>query len=79
MKIIEGQQWFKPMEIAELGLIQSSKGKRGTVAGNYNYVLKLIKSGRLGAKNYSAVEGKPYWLVPEDEIKRYHATPTRVK
>lgn len=79
MKAIDGKNWYKPMEIAQLGLIQNSKGMRGSVAGNYNFVLELIKSGRLRAKNYSIGAAKPYWLVPESEIQRYHDTVTRTK
>lgn len=78
MKTIYNKRWFTPMEIAKQGLIQSSKGANGTVAGNYNFVLELIKSGRIRAKNYAKGK-KPYWLVPEDEIVRYHDTVTRVE
>lgn len=74
-----GKTWYKPMEIAKLGLIKNSKGDRSTVAGNYNFVLELIRTGHLRAKNYSQSGGKPYWLVPEDEITRYHDTVTKVR
>lgn len=78
MRRIDNKIWYKPMEIAQLGLIRNSLGKRGTVAGNYNFVLELIKSGRLRAKNYSTGDKRAYWLVPEDEIARYHDTVTKV-
>lgn len=78
MKTLYNKKWYKPMEIAKLGLIQSSKGDNGTVLGHYNYVLELIKSGRLRAKNYSNGKVRQNWLVPEDEIARYHETVTRV-
>lgn len=78
MREIYGQRWFRPMEIAEQGLIKNSMGDRGTVAGHYDYVLELIKAGKLKAKNRGKGK-KPYWLVPESEIERYHQTVTKVK
>lgn len=77
MKTLYGQKWYKPMEIAQRGLIQSSKGDRGSVAGHYNFVIELIKSGRLRAKNYSKGD-KPYYLVPDSEIARYHDTVSKI-
>lgn len=73
MKKFYGKTWYRPMEIAKQGLIVNSKGDRSTVSGNYNFVLELIKTGRLRAKNYAKGD-KPYWLVPESEIERYHKT-----
>lgn len=75
MKVIQGQKWYRPMEIAEQGLIQNSKGAEGTVAGHYHFVLELIKSDQLKAAKYSKRTrgSKPYWLVCETEIDRYHA------
>lgn len=78
MKTIYDKKWYTPMEIAKLGLIKNSRGDRSTVSGNYDFVLTLIKSGRLRAKNYANGK-KPYWLVPEDEIARYHDTVTKVE
>lgn len=66
------------MDIAKLGLIQNSKGDQATVSGNYNFVMELIKSGRLRAKNYSTGKIRKNWLIPHDEITRYHDTVTRV-
>lgn len=77
MKTLYGQHWYKPMEIAKLGLIQNSKGGAGTTAGHYNFICELIKSGQLKAKNYSRAT-KPYYLVPESEIDRYHATLNKI-
>jgi general stress protein YciG len=74
MRKLYGQTWYKPMEIAKQGLIQSSKGESGSIAGHYNFVLELIKSDRLKAKNYTKGNGNPYYLVPESEIMRYHKT-----
>lgn len=76
MRIINQQKWLKPMEIAKQGLIQNTTG-HGTTKGNYHYIIGLIKSGRLRAKNVGRGQ-TPYYLVPEDEIKRYHDTITRV-
>lgn len=78
MQQIENKIWYKPMEIAQMGLIKSSLGDKGAVIGHYNFILELIKSGRLRAKNYSTGSKRPYWLVPEDEIARYHDTVTKV-
>ncbi len=79
MKTLYNQKWFTPMEIAKHGLIQNSKGDAGTVSGTYNYVLELIRSGRLKGKNYSRGKIRANWLVPETEIRRYHDTVTRIK
>lgn len=78
MRTIYRKTWYTPMEIAKLGLIQNSRGDAGTLSGHYDYVLELIKSGRLRAKNYSKGKQRNNWLVPEDEIARYHDTVTRV-
>lgn len=77
MRTLYGQRWFKPMDIAKQGLIQNSKGDAGTVSGNYDFVLELIAAGRLKAKNYGK-GSRPYWMVPESEIVRYHDTVSRV-
>lgn len=61
-----------------MGLIKNSRGTTASQAGNYNYILELIKSGRLRAKNYSVGSKKAYWLVPESEIVRYHNTVTKI-
>lgn len=73
------KRWYTPMEIAKLGLIKSSKGDAGSISGHYNFVLELINAGRLRAKNYSKGMKRANWLVPEDEIDRYHDTVTRIK
>jgi len=73
MKTLYNRVWYRPMEIAEQRLIQNSRGARSTISGNYNFVLELIKQGSLRAKNYAKASSKTaYWLVPEDEIIRYH-------
>lgn len=77
MRTIYGKRWFRPREIARLGLIRNSTGGDNEDS-NYNFVLELIKSGRLRAKDYSSSTKRHFWLVPEDEIQRYHDTVTRV-
>lgn len=72
MKTLHGKTWYRPRDIARLGLIKNSTGGDNEES-NYNFILGLIKSGRLAAKNYG--QGKVrYWLVSEDEIARYHNT-----
>ena len=79
MKIKYNKKWYKPREIARLGLIQCSKGENATLSGNYNFILKLIESGQLRAKNYSRGSIRKNWLISEDEIMHYHNTTTKVK
>lgn len=74
MREIYAKKWYTPLEIAKLGLIKNSRGEASTVASNYNYILQLIKTGRIRAKNYSSSQKRAFWLVPEDEIVRYHDT-----
>jgi hypothetical protein len=77
MRIINNQKWYKPREIAKLGLIQNSAGT-GNVDSNYVYILKLIKTGRLPAKDYSVSQNANYWLVPESAINQYNKSFTKV-
>lgn len=76
MRTIYGQKWYRPMEIAKLGLIKNSVNSE-SVNSNYEFILGLIKSGRLRAKNYSK-GNKPFWLVPESEVARYHDTVSKI-
>lgn len=78
MRLRYGKKWYTPMEIAKQRLIVNSRGEHSTLSGNYNYVLELIKSGKLRAKNYSKGNQRANYLVPETEIARYHDTTTRV-
>lgn len=77
MKTINSKKWYRPREVAELGLIVNSTGGNN-VESNYNFILNLIKTGKLRAKDYSSGSKMHYWLVPEDEIERYHQTLTKV-
>lgn len=78
MRTLHNQKWYTPKDVAKLGLIQSSKGDKGTVSGTYNFVLELIKSGQLEAKNYSTGTQRANWLVSETAIANYHSTVTNV-
>lgn len=66
---MDNNRWYKPREIATLGLIKSS-GRGDSVGGNYAHIMKLIKSGKLKSKNYCTT-GKQYYLVKGREISRY--------
>lgn len=70
MRKIEGKKWLRPREIAVQGLIKNSTGG-DNVDSNYNFILNLIKAGKLKAKNYG-LGATPYWLVSEDEVKRWN-------
>jgi hypothetical protein len=78
MKILRGKIFYRPREIAERGLITNSKGGDASIESNYNYILHLIRDGDLKAKNYSRGSKVKYYLVPEDEIKRYNTEAAKV-
>ena len=64
--------WYKPRDIARLGLIKNSTGG-DNVASNYIFIVNLIKRGRLKARNYARNNSsRPYWLVSKNEIDRYN-------
>lgn len=77
MRVIYGQRWYRPREIAQLKLIVNTVGGENEQS-NYNYILNLIRTGRLRAKDYSAGTKMRLWLVPESEIKRYHDSVTKL-
>lgn len=70
MRIIYGKKWYRPSEIARLGLIKNFKGgdKYGS---NYNFILAQIRAGKLEAKNYSIGTKMNSWLVSEEAIEKY--------
>lgn len=70
MQKIKGEKWYRPREIAQLGLIKNSTGGDNEMS-NYNFILVQIKAGRLKARNYSVSESYPYYLVSEIAIKKY--------
>lgn len=73
MKTLYGQRYYKPREIAKLGLIRNSTGGNSE-HGNYAFVIMLIKTGRLKARTYNAGGKTPYYLVAESSIRKYHDT-----
>lgn len=70
MRKLYNKDWYTPREVARQGLIRSPRNP-DSEESSYFFVLGLIKSGQLKAKNYGKGE-RPYWLVSEDEVKRYH-------
>lgn len=62
---IEPDKFYKPSEIAQLGLIVNSENK-----GDKYFVLKLIRRGKLKASNY-ATEGNPFYRVLGKDILEY--------
>lgn len=64
---MEKQIWYKPSAIAKEGLILDPSGNP-----NYRYVLRLIKQGKLKAKEWAKQGDKPYFMVHIDEIKRFN-------
>jgi hypothetical protein len=67
MKLIDGQKYYTPREIAEMGMIKPKFAK--TVNGAYAYVIRLINTGRLTGVPRGTY--RAYWLVSESEIRRY--------
>ena len=63
----KGKQFYKPSEIAKLGLIKNSVGK-----GDYRFVLRLITRGDLVAEKWNVSGDKPYYVVSHDEIDRFN-------
>lgn len=70
MRKIDQKKWYRPREIAELGLIRNSTGG-DNVDSNYNFILVQIRNGNLKARNYSEGSKLANWLVSEDAIKEY--------
>lgn len=64
------KQQLRPREIAEQGLIKNGTGG-DNVGSNYKYILKLIKVGRLKAKNYGT-KSRAFWVVSLAEIERFN-------
>lgn len=65
----QGKRYFSPREISDQALITNSKGK-----GDYNYVLNLIKEGRIPAVIVNEGKQVPYYMVAEDAIKDFNDT-----
>lgn len=64
---------YSPRKVEQMGLILGEFGK----PAHYQFILKLIKTGRLKAKNV-AFGKTPYFLIPEHEIERYNKELTEV-
>lgn len=71
MKIYKSEKWYRPREIASLGLIRNSTGGDNEMS-NYNFILVQIKTGRLKARNYSESKSRAYYMVSEESIKDYN-------
>lgn len=69
MKAKLTKDWYKPREIARLGLIKNSI-QSDNEDSNYWFILKMIERGELKARNYS-MGAKPMWLVSRKEIEKY--------
>ena len=70
MKIARNKKWYRPKEIAELGLIKNSTGG-DNVSSNYDFILSMIRSGKLVAKDYCTTQ-RHYYLISEEEIERFN-------
>ena len=64
-----GEKWYKPSEIAKLELIKNTIGK-----GDYRFVVRMIKSGKLKAETWNSSGSKPYFIVSDSEIDNYNNT-----
>lgn len=77
MKTSYGRRWYKPREIAQLGLIKNTMNSNSE-SSNYDFIINLITSGRLRHKNVGMASQARY-LVAEDEIERYHNTVSKLQ
>lgn len=77
MKTLYSKRWYTPRDIARLGLIKNTRGG-DNINYNHSFILGLIHSGKLRAKDVSKGKKRSVWLVREDEIERYHNTVTIV-
>lgn len=64
---LEPNVWYKPMDIAKSGWIKTPGTNE--VLSAYNYILKLIRKGKLKATNYAEGEkGQKYYKVLGQDI-----------
>lgn len=68
MRVVDGEKFYSPREIADLGLITNSKGKP-----DYNFVLRLIKRGELKYTILNPESQIEYKFVPESSINQYNS------
>jgi len=67
MENIQENNWYKPMDIAKAGWIKTPGTNE--VLSVYNYILKLIRKGKLRAVNYAEGEkGNQYYKVLGKDI-----------
>ncbi len=65
------KKWYRPREIARLRLITNSVDSDKELS-NYDFILELIKAGRLKARQYGKNPAYPYYLISAKEIERYN-------
>lgn len=65
------KEWYRPREIARLRLITNSVNSDSEDSNRY-FILKLIRQGKLKAKDYGTNPAYPYYVVHRDEIERYN-------
>jgi ribosomal protein L15 len=63
---IDPNHEYKPMEIAEAGWIKNTEGQK-----DYKYILKLIKNGKIPARNVAVSGVTPYYRVLGKNIISY--------
>jgi hypothetical protein len=64
--------WYKPREIARLGLIRNY-AESDNEDSNYVFIHNLIKRGLLKASDYGLGQ-KKMWIISKKEIDRYNKT-----
>ena len=64
MEKIKIEKFYTPREIFELGVITNRKGKP-----DYSLILRLIKAGKLRAKNFGCGKKPQYRVKGSDLIK----------
>lgn len=69
MRIIYGKKWYRPREVADLGLITSNYGNNSPT-GNHSFIMKLINNGELAVRNYGR-KSVPRYLISETAIEKY--------
>lgn len=62
------KDWYKISEVADLGLILNSKGKK-----DVRYIYRIIKEGRLKATAKFKGHWREYLMISKDEVIRYRA------